>query len=111
MVTSDREAKVDVSPIVVSEIEVDGVRLVAKNPLRYEVVYEDDAEEPLFTLEGEFDIIEYAFSRDMLIDVLHDSLEIMWRDFVGADPAKVSPRAYQLGVELSRRFEDATGAA
>ena len=110
MVTTDPTRKVDDSPIVVSEIVVDGRRLVAKEPIRYEVVYEHDEVEPLFTLEGEFDIIEYACTRDMLIDVLHDTLEIMWRKFVGADPSRVSPRAHQLGVELGRRFEDA-GAA
>ncbi len=111
MVTSDSSAGVDVSPTIVSEIEVDGRRLVAKEPIRYEVAYEGNAEEPLFTLEGEFDVIEYAFSRDMLIDVLHDTLEVMWRHFVDADPVQVSPRAYQLGVELGRRFEDAASAA
>lgn len=111
MVTTDPKTPVDLSPIVISEIVVEGRRLVATPPLRFDVVFEPDDDEPLFTIEGEFDIIEYATSREMLIDVLYDTLEIMWRDFVGADPAKISPRAHELGVALNRRFGDVVGAA
>ena len=112
MVTTDPKTDVDVSPIVVTEIVVDGRRLVAKEPIRYEVVYEDDDVEPLYTLEGEFGIIEYGFSREMLIDVLHDTLEVLWRDFVEADPALLAPRARELAVALGERFEEtAAGAA
>ena len=52
MVTTDPKTEVDESPIVVSEIVVDGRRLVAREPLRFEVEFDDDVEEPLFTLEG-----------------------------------------------------------
>ena len=113
MVSTDpaKPASVDDSPIIVTEIVVDGRRLVAKEPIRYEVKYDHDDQEPLYTLEGEFDIYEYAFSREMLIDVLHDTLEIMWQDFVEGDPSTNSPRARELGAALGQRFEDAGGAA
>lgn len=106
MVSTDsiKPAVVDVSPIIVTEIVVDGRRLVAKQPIRYEVVFEDDAEEPLYKLEGEFDMYLFAETREILIDMLHDVLEVLWQDFAEADLAELSGRAQELGEELRRRF-------
>ena len=109
MVTSDREAKVDVSPIVVSEIEVDGVRLVAKELLEFEVKF--DAEVPVFDLEGPFNIYLFAETRKLLLDILEDHLEWLWRAFAVGEQSKLDGAAQRLGEEMRRTFARATDAA
>ncbi len=111
MVTTDPESPVDVSPIVVNEIVVDGQRLVAKEPLRFDVSYDTQDPEPFFLLEGPLDIILFAETRELLIDVLEDDLEILWRDFAVGDQTRLHSSAQRLGAEMRRMFLKASDAA
>lgn len=111
MVTSDRRVEVDLSPILVSKIMVDGRRLVAREPVCYEVVFEDDDVEPLYTLEGEFDVILAAPTRKELEIMLDDEFVFLWQLFAQADSSQLSPGAAQLGEDLRNRFADAAEAA
>ena len=113
MVSTDsaKSSGVDTSPIVVTEIVVDGRCLVAREPLRYEVTFDDNEDEPLYELEGPFDMYLFAETRELLIDVLYDTLEVFWRDFATGDPAGLTGAAQRLGQELRERFVGDLGAA
>lgn len=106
MVSTDpaKPASVDDSPIVVTEIVVDGRRLVAREPIRYEVSFDDHEEEPLYTLEGPWDLYLFAETRAVLIDQLHDTLEVFWRDFAVGDQTRISPKAQEIGAALRTVF-------
>ncbi len=108
MVTIDPKTEVDVSPIMVSEIEVDGVRLVAKEPLKFEVTF--DREAGLFDLEGPLSIYLFAETRELLLDILIDDLEIFWRDFAIGDQHTIDGSAKRLGTEMRRIFHEAPNA-
>ena len=109
MVTTDPQVEVDESPIVVSEIVVDGRRLAAVEPLRFEVTF--DAEVPVFDLEGPLGIYLFAETRELLIDILEDELEIFWRDFATGDQSNLDGGAQRLGAEMRRIFVEASDAA
>ena len=49
--------------------------------------------------------------RELLLDMLHDVSEVMWRDFAEGDPAGLSGDAQDLGEELRHRFAGVAGAA
>ena len=104
MVTTDPESPVDVSPIVVNEIVVDGQRLVAKEPLRFDVEYMLDEGEPLFVLTGDFGLTCWADSRAALIEALEESLELYWEEFAEADPEELSPKAQELRLQMRERL-------
>lgn len=109
MVSTDPEAKADVSPMVITEIEVDGVRLVAREPLRFEVSF--DAEEAVYDVEGPLDIYQFAETRELLLDILIDDLQIFWRDFAVGDQSVISGDAQRIGAEMRRIFAKSFDAA
>ena len=109
MVTTDPRAKVDESPIVISEIEVDGVRLVAAEPLKF--VVEFDADVPVFDLEGPLNVYLFSETRELLRDMLEDHLEWLWRAFAVGDQSKLDGTALRLGEEMRRIFARASNAA
>lgn len=109
MVSTDPEAGVDVSPIVVTEIEVDGVRLVAREPLQFEVSF--DAEQATYDVEGPLGIYQFAETRELLLDILIDDLQIFWRDFAVGDQSAITGDAQRIGAEMRRVFAKAPDAA
>ena len=111
MVTTDPKTDVDISPIVVTEIVVDGRRLVAREPLRFEVTYEEEDGEAFFALEGEFGITLAAEMREELEDILEDTLHVFWREFAQEDPGRMTSGAWKLREELLQRFTDVRNAA
>lgn len=111
MVTIDPKTPVDVSPIVVREIVVEGRRLAAREPLRFEVSLNSEDPEPFLLLEGPLDIILFAETREQLIDGLEDELEILWRDFAVGDQSRLDGSAQRLGAEMRGLFLRATDAA
>ena len=111
MVTIAPKTPVDVSPIVVSEIVVEGRRLAARAPLRFEVSLNPGDPEPFLLLEGPLDIILFAETREQLIDGLEDELEILWRDFAVGDQSRLDGSAQRLGAEMRGLFLRATDAA
>ena len=104
MVSTDPEAGVDVSPIVVTEIEVGGSRLVATEPVSFDVAYEGDEAEALFAIEGEFGIILAAPTRAELEVMLEDEFVFLWEHFAQGDPTLLDPMAVELGADLRERF-------
>ena len=104
MVTTDPTRKVDDSPIVVSEIVVDGQRLVAREPLQFEVERVVDEGEALFVLYGDFDISCWADTREELVEILGETLETYWTEFAQADPEELSPKANALRLQLLERM-------
>ena len=104
MVTTEPESPVDVSPIVINEIVVDGQRLVAAQPLRFDVEYMLDEKEPLFMLKGDFGITCWATSRMELVEVLEESLALYWEEFAEADPEELTPKARELQLQLRARL-------
>lgn len=109
MVTTDPKTEVDESPIVVTEIVVEGVRLAAKESLRFEVNY--DPEDEIYDLEGPLGIYLFAETRELLLDVLLDDLQILWRDFAVGDQSNLDGSAQRLGAEMRQLFADSTYAA
>ena len=104
MVTTDPRAKVDESPIVISEIEVDGVRLVAKEPMSYKVTFVADTSEPFYEIEGPPDILLFAETRELLLDVLEDDLQFLWRRFAVGEQSNLDGMAKRVGAEMRRLF-------
>ena len=104
MVTTDPESPVDVSPIVIHEIVVDGQKLVAREPLRFDVEYILDEDEPVFMLKGDFGLTCWAESRPALIQALEESLELYWEEFAEADPEELSPKAQEIRMQLRERL-------
>ena len=109
--TTDPKAGADVSPIVVTEIVVDGRRLVAQEPLRFEVTYEEEDGEAFFALEGAFGIILAAEMREELEDILEDTLQVFWREYAQEDPGRMTSGAWKLRAELLQRFTEVPNAA
>lgn len=110
MLSTDQHTEVDLSPLVLAEIEVDGIRLAATEPIRFDVVLEDDEVEPLFVIEGEFDIILAAPTRAELVVMLEDELAFLWEHFAQGDPAHLDLQAVQLGRDLRKRFTEPSSA-
>ena len=111
MVTTDPKAGMDVSPIVVTEIVVDGRRLVAREPLRFEVTYEEEDGEAFFALEGAFGVTLVAETREELKDIMEDTLEVFWREFAQENPGRMTSGAWKLREELLQRFTEVRNAA
>ena len=109
--TTDPQVEVDESPIVVSEIVVDGRRLAAVEPLRFEVTFAEAEGEAFFALEGEFGITLAAETRAELEDILEDTLQVFWREYAQDDPGRMTSGARKLRDELLRRFTEVRNAA
>ena len=102
MVSTDstKSTGVDESPIVVTKIVVDGRCLVAREPLRFEVTFENDDEGPWYELAGPFEIVLGASSPTELRDLLGEELEFLWHVYAEAEPSTLSPGAQRLGEAL-----------
>ena len=111
MVTQQQDVQVDVSPIVVTEITVDGHRLVAREPIKFDVTYVDEDAMPFYVAEGPLNILTYAETRELLIDVLTEDLEIFWRDFAVGDQSNLTKGAQRLGEEMRQAFVEAVDAS
>ena len=109
MVTSDRDVGIDLSPFIITEIEVDGERLIAQEPLRYTVTY--DAEAEVFECEGPLIVLWFAETRELLLDILTEDLEIMWRDFAVGDQSLLDGSAQRVGAQMRDMFTQAADAA
>ena len=94
---------VDTSPIEVANLRVGDQCLKATPPLEFHVSFENDA--ACYTLEGDFEIYLYAFSRKELESVLFEHLEFIWLDYaLEEDEAKLAPSGLKLKSDLLDRF-------
>ena len=100
---------VDERPVVIDSFSVDGRLYRTSEPLSFAVRY--DREEGLFFLEGEYRILLWAETRELLLDVLDDELWYLWTRFAEGEPEELTEGAQRLGEELRARFKLVTDAA
>ena len=94
---------VDTTPIEVLDLQVRNEHLRANPPLEFKVDF--DREAVCYTLEGEFEIYLYAFSREELRSSLIELLEFMWLDYaLEDDDSKLDPGAKELKQNLLNRI-------
>lgn len=95
-------ARVDESSIDVAEFVYRGVRYVANPPLRFDVTF--DRTDALYDLQGPFDVLLWADSREYLADALEAELNLLFEDYAEEDPAHLSPDAKTLRDQIRDRF-------
>ena len=99
-------------PLAISTFRVDGLRLGALAPLRFEVTF--DLADRLFTAEGPFNVICVGESRAELEAEITAALAFLWREYVVCLPDDFSADALELREGLLRSFvgvDDADGEA
>ena len=99
-------------PIAISTFEVDGLRLRALAPLRFEVTF--DPVDRLFTAEGPFNAICVGDGRAELEAEITAALAFLWSEYVVCSPDDFSADALALREDLLRSFvgvDDADGEA
>ena len=94
---------VDTTSIEVLDLQVRNEHLRANPPLEFKVEF--DREAVCYTLEGDFEIYLYAFSREELRSSLIELLEFMWLDYaLEDDDSKLDQGAKELKQNLLHRF-------
>ncbi|MCY4096105.1 MAG: hypothetical protein OXG05_13385 [Gammaproteobacteria bacterium] len=94
---------IDTTPIEVSDLQVRNEHLRVDPPLEFIVEFDKDAS--CYTVEGDFEIYLYAFSRGELKSSLFELLEIMWLDYAQEDDeGKLAPGGKQLKQDLLNRI-------
>ena len=86
----------------VEEVVYRGVRHVATPPLRFDVTFH--RADALYDLEGPFDVLLSAYSREYLADALEAELEMLFEDYAEGNPANLSLGAKELRDEIRTRF-------
>ena len=86
----------------VAEFVHRGVRYVATPPLRFDVTF--DRADALYDLQGPFDVVLWADSREDLADALEAELNLLFEDYAEEDPAHLSSDAKTLRDEIRDRF-------
>lgn len=102
--TIHESKRIDTSSIEVEHVYVNNERLRANPPLRYDVQFDNVGF--FYTLEGDFDLRLYAYSREDLEDLLHETLQECWLDFaLEEDNNKLDAGAHELKKALLSRLE------
>ena len=98
----DEVSEVDEGPMEVAEVVYQNVRHVTTPPLRFNVTF--DKADALYDLEGPFDVMLSADSREDLADALKAELNLLFADYAEGDPARLSSGAKKLRNEIRGRF-------
>ena len=98
----DQVADVDESPMEVKEFIYGNVRYVPTTPLHFDVAF--DRADALYDLQGPFDVMLSADSREDLADALRAELNLLFEDYAEGDPARLSPGAKKLRDQIRDRF-------
>lgn len=98
----DQVADVDESPMEVKEVIYGNVRYVPTMPLHFDVAF--DRADALYDLEGPFDVMLSADSREDLADALRAELNLLFEDYAVEDPARLSLGAQKLRDQIRDRF-------
>ena len=98
----DEVSEVDESPMEVAEVVYQNVRYVTAPPLRFNVTF--DKADALYDLQGPFDVMLSALSREDLADALKAELNLLFADYAEGDPARLSSDAKELRDEIRGRF-------
>ena len=98
----DEVAELDESPIEVKEVVYRDVRHVATPPLHFDVVF--DRADALYDLQGPFDVLLWADSREELADALEAEFNLLFADYAEEDPSHLSSGAKRLRDQIRDRF-------
>ncbi|HAZ64719.1 MAG TPA: hypothetical protein DCZ72_14070 [Armatimonadetes bacterium] len=106
LVQVSRVAPVDLSPIVLTEIEHDGTTLVADPPLRLEVTL-DETQQLYEVTDTSLSLILGEETREELLAELEEAVVFCWR-FYGQreNPDELTPQAQAVGATYRRRFRE-----
>lgn len=101
-IADNEVADVDESPMEIKEFVHRGVSYVATPPLRFDVAF--DRADALYDLQGPFDVLLWADSREDLADALEGELNMLFEDYAEGDPAHLSSDARKLRDDIRSRF-------
>ena len=96
-------ARIDTSPIEVTFVDVNDVRLRANPPLQFTVKFHRPG--LMYTLEGDFNLWFHAHSREDLEEILQEMLVDCWLEYALEDDNALNPDAQALKRELLDRLE------
>jgi len=97
--------EIDVSPMDISEIHVDGTVLVLENALSLPVEFDQEGQE--FVLEyPEMGIVAGAENRDALFNEFCDDFYWVWQEYGNADTASMSQSALKLSQKLKEMVKE-----
>ena len=105
MTNAEHELEIDVSPIEIAEFQCENEILRPNPPLKFQVEYEH--EESLYTLEGDFDMNLYAYSRQELESMLIEVRQFWWVALALECDSKLEPLARQKEKEMLARIKRA----
>ena len=86
----------------VAEVVYQNVRYVTTPPLRFNVTF--DKADALYDLDGPFDVMLSADSREDIADALEAGLNLLFADYAEGEPARLSSDAKKLRDEIHRRL-------
>jgi hypothetical protein len=101
----DEILPIDTDPIEVSLVRKSGIVLRARQPLSFEIHF--DEEESFYSLTGPFGITLGAHTRPELEDMLYDCLAMLWEEYALEDPARLTEQAQRLRNDLRACLEEA----
>ena len=102
-------SEIDVSPMILDEFLSGGRRYRTDQPLVFTTEYLDEDE--MYLIQGEFDIALWGPTREVVWDMLTETMDWMWRDLVEGDPELLGRIPLQQAVKLRERFTPVTDAA
>lgn len=102
----DKIERLDLSPIQVSRLEVEGQILRARVPVILDVIQEDEAEQQWLTVgTNDLGLQTVAATRAQLVDAVRDELRSLWTEFSHELDAFLTPSGIALKNSLLRTFE------
>ena len=103
LVEEKEKRLIDTSAITITNLLAGNQNLKANPPLEFRVEFDEAA--CCYTLEGDFEIFLYAYSRTELESMLNELLVFFWQDYAVEDDSNLAPSGMQLKQELLNRFE------
>ena len=94
--------EIDISPIIISSINVDGKSLQAVIPYKALVTF--DREEEYYLADGDHDLMVVENTRQELEVSVHDALVFMWKEYVLCDSDSLTADAKHLRRKLQNLF-------
>lgn len=108
----DKIERLDLSPIQVSRLEVDGHVLRTRIPLILQVVQEEEADQQWLTIgTNALGLQTVAATRGQLVDAVRDELRLLWSEFAEEEEQHLTPSGIELKHSLLRTFEEQENAA
>ena len=100
----DSIRSVDLSPVVVERIDIEGGVLTPRAPLAFTPEL-DAATSQLYEVTDEaLGIDVSSHTRDELVEDLHDEIRFLWAAYAKENPARLTPAAQDLAERLRTEF-------